>query len=227
MPRAARLLRLTGRELHSQDVGPGLCRREPSDGRALRLLLGAVVALAALVPNGAFGDSAIDPAAKPYFVLGGWLVALLFLGIGFFLLSKAIHYRRMAAALMQWPVVEGVVLATGVIKRTSKSDDEFDSYVPSVNYAYPVNGVRYEGDRIRIGLEERGYIREQQARDHMARYPVGAAIAVRYDPKQPETAVLELGQVGAARYLFAGCLLAAVGIGAVVFAIWSATLPVR
>ncbi len=198
-------------------------------GLSARHQFAAAIALAAGVfaPSRAFADSAIDRAAKPYFVLSGWVAALLFLGIGFFLLSKAIHYRRMAAALMQWPVVEGVVLATGVIKRTSKSDDEFDSYVPSVNYAYPVNGVRYEGDRIRIGLEERGYIREQQAREHLARYPVGAAIAVRYDPKQPETAVLELGQVGAARYLFAGCLLAAVGIAAVVFAIWSATLPVH
>jgi len=39
--------------------------------------------------------------------------------------------------------------------------------------------------------------------------------------------VLEIGQVGATRYLIAGGLLAAVGVGAVVFAIWSATLPVR
>jgi len=124
-------------------------------GLSARHQFAAAIALAAGVfaPSRAFADSAIDRAAKPYFVLGGWGAALLFLGIGFFLLSKAIHYRRMAAALMQWPVVEGVVLATGVIKRTSKSDDEFDSYVPSVNYAYPVNGVRYEGDRIRIGLE--------------------------------------------------------------------------
>ncbi len=119
------------------------------------------------------------------------------------------------------------MLATDVIKRTSRSDDEFDSYVPSVSYAYKVNGVRYQGDRIRVGLKERGYIREQQARNHVARYPVGAAIAVRYDPKRPESAVLELGQMGAARYLFAGSLLAAVGVGAVVFAIWSATLPVH
>ncbi len=179
------------------------------------------------MPDWAFAGSAIDRAAKPYFVLGGWLAALLFLSIGLVLLSKAMHFRRVATAAVEWPVAEGVVLATDVIKRTSKSDDEFDSYIPRVSYAYAVNGVRYEGDRIRIGLKERGYIREQQARDHVARHPVGAAIAVRYDPKRPESAVLELGQVGAARYLFAGSLLAAVGAGAVVFAIWSATLPVH
>jgi hypothetical protein len=191
------------------------------------LLPCAVVAIAVLLPDCAFADSAIDRAAKPYFVLGGGLAALVFLSIGFLLLSKALHHRRMAAAAVQWPVAQATVIAAEVIKRISKSDDEFDSYIPRVSYAYSVNGVRYEGNVIRIGLEERGYIREQQAHDHLARYPVGATIAVRYDPKKPEIAVLELGQVGAARYLLAGGLLAAVGVGAVVFAIWSATLPVR
>jgi hypothetical protein len=96
-----------------------------------------------------------------------------------------------------------------------------------VRYAYTANGVGYQGDVIRIGLEDLGYFKETQACDHLARYPVGAAIAVRYDPQNPHVAVLEIGQVGAARYLFAGTLFAGVGIGALVFAIWSATLPVR
>jgi hypothetical protein len=56
-------------------------------------------------------------------------------------------------------------------------------------------------------------------------YPVGATIAVRYDPQNLQRAVLEIGQLGAARYLFAGTLLAGVGVGALLFAIWSATLP--
>ena len=55
----------------------------------------------------------------------------------------------------------------------------------------------------------------------------GATIAVRYDPQNLQRAVLEIGQLGAARYLFAGTLFAGVGVGALAFAIWSATLPVR
>ena len=128
---------------------------------------------------------------------------------------------------MRWPVAEGVVVAAEVVKRTSKSDDEFDSYIPKVRYAYTVNGVGYEGDVIRIGLADLGYVSEKQARDHVARYPVGATIAVRYDPQNLQRAVLEIGQLGAARYLLAGTLFAGVGVGALVFAIWSATLPVR
>jgi hypothetical protein len=209
-------------------MGPGLRRGDAWGERVrIRLQLCVVVAIAVLVPDSALADSAIDRAVKPYFVLGGSLAALIFLSIGFVLLAKATHYRRVAAAAVQWPVAEGVVLAADVIKRTSKSDDEFDSYIPRVRYAYTANGVGYEGDVIRIGLEDIGYFKETQARDHMARYPVGAATAVRYDPQNPRSAVLEIGQVGAGRYLFAGVLLAGVGLGAVVFAIWSATLPTR
>jgi hypothetical protein len=193
----------------------------------MRLLRGAVVAIAMLAPSSAFAEGVIEAAVKPYFVLGGWLAALVFLSIGFVLLSKAIHYRRVAAAAVQWPVAAGMVLAAEVIKRASKSDDEFDSYLPKVRYAYSVNGIGYEGDVVRIGLEDLGYFQEKQACDHLARYPVGAATAVRYDPQNPQSAVLEIGQVGATRYLFAGTLLAGVGLGALVFAIWSATLPVR
>ena len=187
----------------------------------------AAFAVSIFAPDMAFADSAIDRGAKPYFVLGGFLAALVFLSIGFVLLSRAIRYRRAAAAAVQWPVAEGVVLAAEVVKRTSKSDDEFDSYIPKLRYAYTADGIRCEGDVVRIGLADLGYFNETQAHDHIARYPVGATIAVRYDPQRPQIAVLEIGQVGAARYLFAGVLLAAVGIGALAFAIWSATLPVR
>jgi len=187
----------------------------------------AAIIASMFAPDIALADSAIDAAVKPYFVLGGWLGALVFLSIGFFLLSKAIHTRRLAAAAVQWPVAEGTVIAAEIIKRTSKSEDEFDSYIPRVRYAYTANGVRREGDAIRIGLEDMGYIQERQASDHMARYPVGATIAVRYDPQNPEQAVLETGQVGAGRKLFAGTILAGIGVAAIVFAIWSASLPVR
>jgi hypothetical protein len=118
------------------------------------------------------------------------------------------------------------VISTDIIKRISKSQDEFDSYIPQVRYAYTANSVRHEGDVIRIGLGEMGYIQEKQARDHLMRYPVGATVLVRYDPENPQAAVLETGQVGAGRKLFAGAILAALGVAAIVFAIWSASLPV-
>ena len=183
--------------------------------------------MAMLAPERAFAGSAIERGVKPYFVLGGGLAALVFLGIGLFLLSRAIRTRRLAATAVHWPTTDGTVIATDVIKRVSRSDDEYDRYVPRVSYAYTVNGVGRKSDVIRVGLHDLGYLREEQAREHLARYPLGAAIAVHYDPQKPERATLEIGQAGAARYFLAGILLAGVGVGAMVFAIWSASLPAR
>jgi len=208
--------------------GPGLRRCGAWGSRApVRILRSAVVGIAILATGPALADSAIDAGVKPYFVLGGWLTALVFLSIGLFLMPKAIKNRRMAAAAEQWPAVDGTVLSTDIIKRVSKSQDEFDSYIPQVRYAYSANSVRREGDVIRIGLGEMGYIQEKQARDHLMRYPVGATVLVRYDPENPQAAVLETGQVGAGRKLFAGAILAALGVAAIIFEIWSASLPIR
>lgn len=193
----------------------------------IRLQLCAVAMIAILAPGRAFADSAIDRGVKPYFVLGGALAALVFLGIGLFLLSRAIHFRRLAAAAVHWPITEGTVIAAEVIKRIASSDDEYDRYVPRVSYAYTVNGARRESDVIRVGLGDLGYLMERQAREHLARYPLGATVAVHYDPQNPGQATLEVGQAGATRYFLAGALLAGVGVGATVFAIWIASLPTR
>ena len=54
-----------------------------------------------------------------------------------------------------------------VIKHVSRSQDEFDTFVPRIRYEYVANRVRCEGEIIRIGLDEAGYLSEKQARDHM------------------------------------------------------------
>jgi hypothetical protein len=192
-----------------------------------RLIAAAVVVSWILAPGNAFADSAIDPQVKPYFVLGGLLTALVFSGIGYYLLSKALHLRRQAAAAEHWPTAIGTVIAADIEKRVSKSQDEFDTFVPQVRYAYLVNGSHREGRVIRFGLDGMGYVVEKQARDHIARYPVGATVPVRYDPQDPEQAVLETGQIGAGRNMFAGSIFAGLGVAAIVFAIWSASLPVQ
>jgi hypothetical protein len=180
-----------------------------------------------LAPGSALADSAIDPATKPYFVLGGWVTALLFLGVGFFVLLKAIRNRRTAEAATQWPTADGTVISAAVVKRVSKSGDGFDHFVPQIRYAYEVNGIRRQTDVIRVGLSDMGYREEKKAREHIALYPVGTAIPVRYDPRNPEHAVLETGQIGLARTMLAGCIFASLGIAAIVFAVWIASLPSR
>jgi hypothetical protein len=192
-----------------------------------RLAAVVPVATCLFAPESALADSAIDAAVQPYFVLGGWGTALVFLGIGFFILRKAIRNRRMAAAAAQWPTTDGTVISTDVVKRVSKSEHEFDYFVPQIRYQYKTNGISHQGNVIRIGLDELGYPEEKKAREHIALYPVGTTIPVRYDPQDPERAVLEIGQMGVTRKILAGFIFAGIGIAAIVFAIWSASLPTR
>ena len=185
------------------------------------------VAACVLAPERAFAESVIDAAAKPYFVLGGSVTALVFLGLGLLIFWPAIRERRMAVEAMQWPVTDGRIISAEVIKRVSKSQDEFNSFVPRVRYEYITDGVRRQSDIIRIGLGDMGYLLEKQAREHLARYPVGATVSVRYDPEAPERAVLETGHVGVTRKLFAGFIFFGLGIAGIIFAIWSAGLPTQ
>lgn len=210
---------------------------DPMTTRRIRLLIdgtwiGRVVVVAVMTslfaPGPALADSVIDAAIKPYFVFGGWVAALVSLGIGFFISWPAIRRRRMAVAASQWPTTDGKVISTDVAKRVFKSQDsEFDYFVPQIRYEYTTNGVRRQGDVIRFGLDEKGYFKEKDAREHAARYPLGTTIPVRYDPEAPEYAVLETGQVGLTGKIFAGFIFVGLGFAAIVFAIWSAGLPTR
>jgi hypothetical protein len=160
-------------------------------------------------------------------VLGGLVTALAFLGIGILISWAALRKRRTAELAMRWPITDGAVISTQVIKRASRSEDEFDTFVPRIRYEYVANGVRCEGEILRIGLDETGYLSEKQAREQVARYSVGAAVAVRYDPQTPQHAVLETGHVGVTSRIFAGFIFIGLGVASVAFAVWIASLPTR
>ena len=105
----------------------------------------------------ALADSVIDAAIKPYFVLGGLVTALVFLSVGHLISWPAIAQRSMAAATMRWPVPGDWVVSTDVLKKVFRSQDsDFDYFVPRICYEYMTNGIRREGDVVRIGLDEIG-----------------------------------------------------------------------
>ncbi len=193
-------------------------------------LCNLVVALAlAAWLEPALAESVVDAAAEPYMVGGGWLVGLVFLGLGAFWVRKGIGYRRTAESISGWPVIDGKVIESSIKRRVDKSSEgpDITRYIPQVRYAYMVGGVALEGVTIRIGLADFGYTIEQRARDHVGRYPAGTAVSVRYDPANPKMAVLEAGQVGGGNKIFAGSILLVLGLCALVFAIWIGGLEVR
>ena len=196
--------------------------------KADKYFLSGITILTAILMtmDSASAEAMIDRGAKPYFIAGGVLAAVFFMSVGAYLIRKGNRYLRIAAAAAQWPIVTGTVTLTEIVKRIEKTEDGPSTvFVPQVQYVYRADGVSRNGRVIRVGLENRGYSREQQARELLARYSVGSKVEVRYDPQNPAIAVLELGQVGGGSNLLAGVLLTLVGIGGVVFTVFSIVTP--
>jgi Protein of unknown function (DUF3592) len=196
--------------------------------KADKYALGGITIIIAILmtTNGALAEAIIDSGAKPYFISGGVIATIFFISFGAILIRKGNRYLRIAAAAAQWPIVTGKVISTDVVKRIDRTGDGPSTYfVPQVHYVYHADGVSRDGSVIRVGLENRGYSREQQAREFLTNYSVGSKIPVRYDPQNPVVAVLELGQIGGGSNLLAGILLMLVGIGGVAFTVFSIVTP--
>jgi hypothetical protein len=134
-------------------------------------------------------------------------VGLVFLGIGIWLVRKLQASRR-------WPWVDGVVTGSRVVRRVSQGtgDDESESisYVPTIEYRYELNGQHYSGSR--IAFAERGYGSHGGAERSLAKYPLGGAVKVMYDPAKPGSAVLECRNPLAWVMLTVGIVILAVAV---------------
>jgi hypothetical protein len=62
-------------------------------------------------------------------------------------------------------------------------------FKPSVVYSYEVNGRGYRGDRVVLGMKVSASV-PVSAKQLAAKYPVGSAVDVYYDPDSPGDAVL-------------------------------------
>lgn len=100
--------------------------------------------------------------------------------------------RWMAEASRSWPQVPGTVLR-GQLKtsRIARGKSWITAYQARVEFTYPVAGVMRHGDT--------PYFCDQPTPDRrvaetwLAKYPAGAAVAVHYDPANPDRSVLEAG----------------------------------
>ena len=110
------------------------------------------------------------------------------------------HKAKVAAA---WPSVSGQAVATEIVVDDSSSlgNDGTTWYKPVVNYAYTVEGVPYQGTRIRFG--NRNYASQKKAEAALAPYRIGSAVAVKYNPDDPHDAVLETGKPNAIYFMLA------------------------
>jgi len=132
-------------------------------------------------------------------------------GFGLVMLLFFFGARRSAKAAASWPVVRGKVVRSEVEEYQERDEDDgrttwHTAYRPAVEYAYAVNGREHRGNQINYALNVsagHGY-----AAKVAARYPVGSAVDVHYDPKDPGTSALRTAAgAGATWIIFAAALL--------------------
>jgi hypothetical protein len=128
---------------------------------------------------------------------------LIFLGAGAVLLVIGARGYLRATASLDWPIAEGVVVASSVRSQTSRSKEgrTSTSHRAEVLYEFEAEGAKWSGARVSFG--EYASSDPAHARGIVARYPVGERVAVRHDPDDPGLCVLEPG-LGAGVWIFLG-----------------------
>ncbi|KAF0111278.1 MAG: hypothetical protein FD147_1029 [Chloroflexi bacterium] len=117
------------------------------------------------------------------------IVWVVFNGIGFVLLNKAMTIRRKAKSAAHWPSTPGKVLESSVEEDTNRSatGKVETSFVPLVVYEYNVDGKTFKGERIIFGRPNFDFITACNIRDKFA---VDSQMPVYYNPDNPLEAVL-------------------------------------
>ncbi len=103
-------------------------------------------------------------------------------------LVHSLRQNRMRLASFDWPVAEGIVIASKVEKKRGSKGGA--TYAPIVRYEYTVDGERYVGDKVMAGMALSTSMRGS-AEKIVARYPLVSPVIVYYDPEYPETSLLE------------------------------------
>jgi hypothetical protein len=151
-----------------------------------------------------------DPSRAPF-------VAALS-GFGLLCLLFTLAFWRYVGQAARWPTVPGKIIASSTEAFVARDliDGRFRKRIhhkSSVQYEYEVNGRKYSGDRLTIGLvisaNFPGY-----ARRVAAKYPVGKEVDVHYDPSRPGESVL---QPRSAWHLLLPIIV--VGVGVLVWAV--------
>jgi hypothetical protein len=107
------------------------------------------------------------------------------------LMMRALKERAARRATDSWQETPGTVLMSMLqVRRHGSSRHE----IPTIVYSYQVDGTTWHGNRLRVG-DQLGRVRaaetESSAAQTVARYPVGAAVTVLFDPRNPAESALE------------------------------------
>lgn len=100
------------------------------------------------------------------------------------------HFVGVADARHAWSPTPGVIVTNFVstyTTRDTKTGATYDHMSRNMKYTYEVDGRAYEGSDYGFGDETVATV------DFDAKYPVGTAVTVFYDPEDPSQAALFVG----------------------------------
>jgi hypothetical protein len=118
----------------------------------------------------------------------GFGLAMIAFAIGFMIWD---HQRIGAAS--GWPSTEGRVFQSSVAPTASGRTSH--AYTPIVRYEYRVGGRTFRNASIYLTAIQ-DYADEAGAQEFLQPYPVGAAVAVHYNPANPQDAALLIESQG-------------------------------
>jgi hypothetical protein len=120
----------------------------------------------------------------------------LFIAVGVGVLGFGMHALQLAKRAEQWPTTPGTVVSSDFV---TNYDSDGDTYRARVRYTYNANGVELTGDKVAFGYAASSS--ESFHRDIHNALPVNTQVAVRYDPRDPERAVLTFGTNQSIKFL--------------------------
>jgi hypothetical protein len=117
------------------------------------------------------------------------MVFLIFSGIGFLLLKKAVNARRMGKLAQMWSSTTATILESSIEEEPGRNamGNINVAYRVLVKYEYLVNGKTFQGSRVSFGRPTFDYMTASNVREQFAN---GKQVPVWYDPEKPEEAVL-------------------------------------
>jgi len=122
----------------------------------------------------------------------GYQAGLVLLAVCLALLGVRMSDYLREAHSARWPVVEGVVVDSGLAFTPARRGP---LYMPSVRYQYRVGNREFTGSQLDFHTKDRWHSR-QYAERKLGQYPAGKVVRVSYDPDDPSFAVLEAGIAG-------------------------------
>ena len=137
-----------------------------------------------------------------------WLLPTAAATSGMYLAVSEMRAIAEARQSLGWPHVAGYVRAAGPIEHSNaRGAPPFQR----VRYAYTVAGIDYESHRVSFGRSPKERILSGAG---VVGYQDNERVTVYYDPRDPESAVLEPGPTTA------GWIAIAAGVGLVIFEGW-------